>query len=110
LQKITRTAEWRIIKSLLLSNHPAVQLILRFMAAIFGGYGLTYSLMKAISLMLPWKKHTETISFCEWLLPLVYLVVILWAFVATSAQYAWKVLLSGIVIVGSAALLASCFR
>jgi len=110
LQKITMTAEWEIIKELFLSTHPAVQLILRFMAAIFGGYGMTYSLMKAISLLLPWQKHTETVSFCEWLLPLVYLVVVVWAFAAASAQYAWKVLLSGIALVGAIALLASCFH
>ncbi len=104
------TAEWKIIKELFFSNHPAVQLILRFMAAIFGGYGLTYSMMKALSLLLPLKKHTETVSFCEWLLPLVYLAAIIWAFAAASAQYAWEVLLSGIAIVGAIALLASCFR
>lgn len=104
------TTEWEIIKELFFSNHPAVQLILRFMAAIFGGYGLTYSLLKAISLLLPLQKHTETVSFCEWLLPLVYLTTIVWAFVAASAQYAWKVLLSGIVILGAIALIASCFR
>lgn len=110
MQKIMMTAEWEIIKKLLLSNHPAVQLILRFMAAIFGGYGMTYSLMKSISLLLPWQKHTETVSLCEWLLPLVYLVAMLWAFAAASAQYAWKVLLSGIALVGAIALLASCFH
>ncbi|MDF2564030.1 MAG: hypothetical protein K0Q53_425 [Massilibacillus sp.] len=104
------TAEVEIIKELFLSTHPAMQLILRFLAAIFGGYGITYSLMKAISLLLPWQKHTETVSFCEWLLPLVYLAAIVWTFAAASAQYAWKVLLSGIVLVGGIALIASCFR
>ena len=107
MQKITMTAEWEIIRELLFSKHPAVQLILRFMAAIFGGYGLTYCMMKAISLLLPWQKHTEAVSFCEWLLPLVYLAAVVWAFAAVSAQYAWKILLSGSALVGAIAMLAS---
>lgn len=104
------TAEWEIIKELFFSKHPVVQLLLRFMAAIFGGYGLTYSMMKAISFLLPWQKHTETVSLCEWLLPLVYLAAVVWAFVAASAQYAWKVLLIGTTLVGAVTLLASWFH
>lgn len=104
------TAELEIIKELFQSKHPAVQLLLRFMAAILGGYGLTYSMMKAISLLIPWQKHTETVSLCEWLLPLVYLAAVVWAFLAASAQYAWKVLLIGTTLVGAIALLVGWFH
>ena len=109
MQKITMTAEWEIMKELLLSSHPAVQLVHRFAAAILGGYGLTYSLVKAISLWLP-LQFTEVVFFSALLLPIVYLAAIIWAFAAKSVQIAWKVLLVGILVCGALALLAVCLR
>lgn len=109
MQKFSVTAEWELVRSVFLSSHPVIQLMLRALTAVFGGYGVSYSLIRAVSLWLP-LSHTEATFFCGLLLPLVYLTVFVWAFTAESVQCVWKGLLGVGLISGAMIVLASCLR
>ncbi|MBP2636024.1 MAG: hypothetical protein H6Q72_1931 [Firmicutes bacterium] len=63
--------------------------ILRVLAAIFGGYALTYSALAALVLLLP--LAPIEVVFVSPLFPgLIHLGALLWAFAAPTAWRAWQ--------------------
>lgn len=97
------------LKKTLIAKDPTNQIILRILAAVFGGYALTYSALAALALLLPWPKID--ILFCSVLFPpFLYLAAILWSFGAPTAQRAWRDLLTAILCCGLLALIAAWLR
>lgn len=80
------------LKKLLTSTDKTTQTILRILAAVFGGYALTASVMAALALVLPWSK-VDALFFISFLPALIYPAVLLWVFVVPTAQRAWRDLL-----------------
>lgn len=86
-----------------------ISYIARILAAVFGGYASTYSLMAALVLLLPWPP--ADVLFFSALFPCIfYLAALLWAFAAPTAQRAWRDLLAVTIIAGSLAFAASWLR
>ena len=90
-------------------SDTTTQTILRIVAAVFGGYALTSSLLTALALLLPWPK-VDTLFFTALLPALIYPAVLLWIFAAPTAQRAWRDLLTVILICGVLALIAAWVR
>jgi len=80
------------LKKLATSTDKTTQIILRILAAVFGGYALTASVMAALALVLPWPK-VDALFFISFLPALIYPAVLLWVFAASTAQRAWRDLL-----------------
>lgn len=97
------------LKKLLTSADKPTQTILRILAAVFGGYALTASVMAALALVLPWPK-VDTLFFISFLPALIYPAVLLWVFVVPTAQRAWRDLLIVTLAFGLLALSAAWLR
>lgn len=74
---------------LLTSTDKTTQTILRILAAVFGGYALTASVMAALALLLPWPK-VDILFFLSFLPALIYPAALLWVFAVPTAQRAWR--------------------
>ena len=105
---IVIVAACRLIKRLNRTD-KTTQTILRILAAVFGGYLLTCSVLAALALLLPWPK-ADILFFSVLFPPLTYLAAVLWAFAAPTAQRAWRDLSSVILICGLLALGAAWSR
>lgn len=88
------------------TNNKTDQTIFRIIAAVFGGYGLTYSAMAALALLLPWPR-VEVVFFSSLFPGILWLGALLWAFAAPTAQRAWRDLLGATALCGILALVAS---
>lgn len=97
------------LRALLNRTDKTTQTILRIIAAVFGGYALTSSLLTVLALLLPWPK-VDTLFFTALLPALIYPAVLLWIFAAPTAQRAWRDLLTVILICGVLALIAAWVR
>lgn len=97
------------LKKLLTSTDKITQTILRILAAVFGGYALTASVMAALALVLPVPK-VDALFFISFLPALIYPVVLLWVFVVPTAQRAWRDLLIVTLAFGLLALSAAWLR
>ncbi|MDF2569067.1 MAG: hypothetical protein K0R55_671 [Sporomusa sp.] len=82
------------MKDLLQSPAQPVQVILRILAAVVGGYWLTYSCLTALALLLPWPR-LNVVFFSALFPALFYLGTLLWAFAAPTAQRAWRDIMAG---------------
>jgi hypothetical protein len=91
------------------ATDPTNQIILRILAAVFGGYALTNSALAALALLLPWPK-IDILFFSVLFPPFLYLAAILWSFGAPTAQHAWRDLLTAILCCGLLALIAAWLR
>jgi len=97
------------LKKLLTSTDKITQTILRILAAVFGGYALTASVMAALGLVLPVPK-VDALFFISFLPALIYPAVLLWVFVVPTAQRAWRDLLIITLAFGLLALSAAWLR
>lgn len=97
------------LKKLLTSTDKITQTILRILAAVFGGYALTGSVMAALALVLPVPK-VDALFFISFLPALIYPAVLLWVFVVPTAQRAWRDLLIVTLAFGLLALSAAWLR
>lgn len=79
---------------------------MRILAAIFGGYALTYSTLAALTLLLPWSR-VDVVFFSALFPGLLWLGALLWAFAAPTAQRALRDLLGAAAFLGILALVAS---
>lgn len=96
----------RELKDFAISTTQRDQMILRMLAASFGGYGLTYSALRALALLLPW--HRVDVVFFSALFPSVFwLMTLLWAFAAPTAQRAWRDILGLTMVCGILAVVAA---
>ena len=59
------------------------------LAALVGGYGVTYSALAALALLLPWPR-VDVVFFSALFPGVFWLGALLWAFVAPTAQRAWR--------------------
>lgn len=105
----TLTTSCARLKDLFHSPAQPVQTILRVLAAIFGGYALTYSALAALVLLLPWPK-VDVVFFSALFPAPIYLAALLWAFVAPTGQRAWRDLLAATIAFGLLALVADWIR
>lgn len=94
------------LKKLATSTDKTTQTILRILAAVFGGYALTASVMAALALVLPWPK-VDALFFISFLPALIYPAVLLWVFSVPTAQRAWRDLLIVTLACGLLALAAA---
>lgn len=94
------------LKKLAISTDKTTQTILRILAAVFGGYALTASVMAALALLLPWPK-VDTLFFLSLLPALIYPAALLWVFAVPTAQRAWRDILIITLISGVLALTAA---
>lgn len=99
----------RRLGELLNSTDQTTQTILRIVAAIFGGYVLTGSVLAVLALALPWPK-VEVLFFSILFPPLTYLTAVLWAFGAPSARRAWRDLAFTVLFCGALAFASYCLR
>ena len=97
------------LKELLAGTDITTQTILRILAAVFGGYALTSSMLAALVLLLPWSK-ADALFFSVLFPPLFYTGALLWAFAAPTAQRAWRNLLVVTFSCGFLALVAAWVR
>lgn len=81
------------------------QTILRILAALFGGYGLTYSALAALALLLPWPR-VDVVFFSALFPGAFWLGALLWAFAAPTAQRAWRDILGATGFCGILAVIA----
>lgn len=99
----------RCPKERLSINTKTSQSILRMLAAVFGGYAFTYSLMAALVLLLP--LPPADVVFFSALFPCIfYLTALLWALAAPTAQRAWRDLLGATLFAGGLAIVAGWLR
>lgn len=96
----------RRLREMFAGTDPTTQTILRILAAIFGGYALTSSILTVLALLLPWPK-VDVLFFSTLLPPLIYLAALLWIFAAPTAQRAWRDLFNIILLCGLFALVAA---
>ncbi|GBG57007.1 hypothetical protein SPFL3102_03712 [Sporomusaceae bacterium FL31] len=94
------------LKKTFTATDPTNQIILRILAAVFGGYALTNSTLAALAVLLPWPK-VDILFFSVLLPPFIYLAAILWSFGAPTVQRAWRDLLTAILCCGVPALIAA---
>lgn len=94
------------LQELLVSSNKRVQTILRILAAVFGGYGLTYSALAALSLMLPWPR-VDVVFFSALFPAILWLGALLWAFAAPTARRAWRDVTGATVLCGILAFAAA---
>lgn len=74
--------------SVISQTQPA-EFILRALAAVLGGYALTYSALAALVLLLP--LPPVEVVFISPLFPgLIYLGALLWSFAAPTVRRAWQ--------------------
>jgi hypothetical protein len=97
------------LRAFLNRTDKTTQTILRIIAAVFGGYALTASMLAALALLLPWPK-VDALFFTALLPALIYPAVLLWIFAAPTAQRAWRDLLTAILLCGVLALIAAVVR
>ena len=71
------------------SHTQPVQTILRIVAAIVGGYLLTYSTLAALALLLPWPR-ADVVFFSALFPSIIWLGTLLRAFAAPNAQRACR--------------------
>lgn len=106
----TTTLEvFKRLRELLAGTDNTTQIILRILAAVFGGYALTSSMLAALVLLLPWAK-ADALFFSVLFPPLFYTGALLWAFAAPTAQRAWRNLLVVTFSCGFLALVAAWVR
>lgn len=91
---------------LLTSTAKTPQTILRILAAVFGGYALTASVMAALALLLRWPK-VDTLFFLSFLPALIYPAALLWVFAVPTAQRAWRDVLLVTLAAGILSLIAA---
>ncbi|WP_312562083.1 DUF3649 domain-containing protein [Anaerospora sp.] len=94
------------LSELLSRTDKTTQTILRILAAVFGGYALTASVMAALALVLPVPK-VDALFFISFLPALIYPAVLLWVFIVPTAQRAWRDLLIVTLAFGLLALSAA---
>lgn len=93
-----------VIKIFFATNNG--QLILRILAALFGGYILTYSALTALALLLPWPR-LDVVFFSALFPSFLWLAALLWAFIAPTVYKAWGGILGGTVVCGIVAIVAT---
>ncbi len=101
--------DYAFLKKIPYSNSKTTQTILRILAAVFGGYALTASMLAALVLLLPWAK-ADALFFSVLFPPFFYTGALLWAFGASTAQRAWRNLLVVTFFCGFLALVAAWVR
>lgn len=79
----------QVLKKFATSTSETEQIILRILAALVGGYGLTYSALAALAFLLPWPR-VDVVFFSALFPSLFWLGALLWAFVTPTAQRAWR--------------------
>lgn len=94
------------LKKIATSTDKTTQTILRILAAVFGGYALTASVMAALALLLPWPK-VDTLFFLSFLPALIYPAALLWVFAVPTAQRAWRDVLLVTLAAGILSLIAA---
>lgn len=87
-------------------QRPTQQTILRIFAAVFGGYALTYSVLAALALLLPWAR-VDVVFFSALFPGILWLGALLWAFAAPTAQRALRDLFGAAAFFSILALVAS---
>lgn len=97
---------YKQLSVLLTSTDKTTQTILRILAAVFGGYALTASVMAALALLLPWPK-VDTLFFLSFLPALIYPAALLWVFAVPTAQRAWRDVLLVTLAAGILSLIAA---
>lgn len=75
------------------SWHERIDVLMRVLAAVFGGYVLVSMLTALLSLYLP-MTDSEAVLTATMLSFLAYALAVMWAFAARSAMRAWIVLLA----------------
>lgn len=93
-----------VIKNFFATNNG--QLIVRILAALFGGYILTYSALAALALVLPWPR-LDVVFFSALFPGFLWLAALLWAFVAPTPSKAWGGILGGATVCGIVAVVAA---
>ncbi|SFM13321.1 hypothetical protein [Pelosinus propionicus] len=97
------------LRELLAGTDKTTQTILRILAAVFGGYALTSSIMAVLVVLLPWEK-ADVLFFSVLFPPIIYTAALIWAFAAPTAQRAWRNLLVITLFCGILALAAVWVR
>lgn len=87
------------------SSNKTKQTILRILTAVFGGFGLTYSALAALALLLPWPR-VDVVFFSALFPGILWLGALLWAFAAPTAQRACRDLFGAAALLGILALAA----
>lgn len=90
------------------TNKPG-QVFLRILAAVFGGYALTNSMLAALALLPRWPK-VDALFFSSLFPALIYPAAVLWAFAAVTAQRAWQVLASITLVCGLLVFTSVCLH
>jgi hypothetical protein len=65
-------------------HHPGVNVVLRTLMAVFGGYGLTLLCGAALATGVPFALKSDAVSFAVMLSFLAYLLAVLWVFAAAT--------------------------
>ena len=91
------SSDWNDIKELLFDTHPVMQLVMRFLTGILGGLAGSYLIAKSLSLLNPFGS-VETIFFCGWLVPIIYVIAMLYAFWSEHLETCWRWIASSLVI------------
>lgn len=94
------------INEILQSSAQPIQTILRVLAAVLGGYTLTYSALAALALLLPWPR-IDVVFFSALFPSILWLGALLWAFAAPTAQRACRDLFGAAAFCGILALVIS---
>jgi hypothetical protein len=94
------------INEILQNPAQPTQTILRVLAAVLGGYALTYSALAALALLLPWPR-VDVVFFSALFPSIFWLGALLWAFAAPTAQRAWRYILRATAFCGILALVAA---
>lgn len=95
----------RYFREILPVTGQTAEIILRVLAAVFGGYALTYSALAALVLLLP-LPPVEVVFFSPLFPGLIYLGAFLWAVAAPSVWRAWRDILLLTAVFGLCALAA----
>ena len=95
----------RYLREILPVTGQPAESILRVLAAVFGGYALTYSALAALVLLLP-LPPVEVVFFSPLFPGLIYLGAFLWALAAPSVRRAWRDILLLTAVCGLCALAA----
>lgn len=87
-------------------QRPIQQILLRIIAAVFGGYVVTYSALAVLALLLPWPR-VEVVFFSALFPGILWLGALLWAFAAPTARRACRDLFGAAALFGILALVVS---
>lgn len=67
-----------------LDRRPALNVGVRVVMAVFGGYGLALLAAAALALGMPFSFRPDAVSLAEMLAFLLYLLAVIWSFAAAS--------------------------